>query len=131
MPTSNRQGDGQRDHGRRLAFAVVGIDELRNDRPQITCGTPVVGQPSEQHAHRAGVGQRRKGQPCTDREGHPLDARHDDAGKDAQGHDQACHEPDLPLQVPALGTPDDREALCLPGGDSAFENVHIGQAGPA
>ena len=37
-------------------------------------------------------------------------------------------EPDLPLEIPALGTPVDREALCLPGVDAAVEDVHVCQA---
>ena len=37
----------------------------------------------------------------------------------------------LALEVPALRAAVDRETLCLPGGDPAVEDVHVGQTGRA
>ena len=93
----------------------------------VTAGAAVVGQPGQQHAHRAGVGQRREGQSTADPGGQPLEFGRGDAAQDAGQHDRTGDQTDLTLQVPALRTPVDRETLCLPGGDAAFQDVDVGQ----
>ena len=109
----HRQDDGQRDHVGQLALgrSAGAPDELGHDRLGVTGRAAVVGQTREQHAHRAGVGQRGDGQSRTDEGGHPFQAWNDDAGQDADENDQPRDEANLAFQVPALGATVDRKAL--------------------
>ena len=126
----DRQSDGQRDHGGQLALARLAgeSDELGHDRLGITGRAAVIGQTREQHAHRAGIGQRGEGQPRTDEGGHPFQAWNGDANQDAHENDQPRHEANLPLQVPTLGATVDRKSRGLPRGDPALEDVHVDQS---
>ena len=73
-------------------------------------------------------GQRREGQAAADAGGQPLELGRGNAAEDAGQHDRTGDEAHLALEVPALRAAVDRETPCLPGGDPAVEDVHVGQA---